>query len=471
MSSRALPFVLLFAACAAPAGPSAPATAPLPPLIDVARIDALLARHVAAGTTPGLSAVIVHGGAVVLDKGYGNRSIEPALPVEPTTKFAIGSVTKQFTCACVLRLAEQGLLAIDDPVAKWFPSLTRAADITLRDLMQHTSGYPDYYPLDFVDRRMRQPIDPDALLREYAGGALDFEPGTEWSYSNTGYILLGRVVELVTGQPFGAVLQERLLQPLGLDETSYEPAPDGADLAHGYVAFAMGAPEPCAHEARGWIGAAGGLWSTARDLAKWQWALLDGRVLSPASWAAMTAPAVLRDGRETTSGFGLGLRVQHGRRVFAHSGAVDGYAAYGAIVPSTGSAIVLLANQSGGLGSLAGRVLDAMFEADAAAPAVAGPPAAEVASAIFGELQRGEPDRARFTADFDEYLGKARVAAAAARLQAYGQPLAARVTSTRERGGMEVTTTRLSFATGALEVQMYRHRDGKVAQWFVRAAD
>ena len=111
------------------------------------------------------------------------QGVRPAVgreeqPVEPDTSFAVGSVTKQFTCACVFLLAEQGKLSVDDPVAKYYPRLTRAKDITLRDLMNHTAGYPDYYPLDFLDRRMLKPIAIDALLKEYAGGKLDFEPGT-----------------------------------------------------------------------------------------------------------------------------------------------------------------------------------------------------------------------------------------------------------------------------------------------------
>src|SRR6185312_15992668 len=139
---------------------------------------------------------------------------------------AVGSVTKQFTCACVLLLAQDGKLSVDDKVEKYYPELTRAGDVTLRDLMSHTSGYPDDYPLDFVDRRLRQPIPGDALLTKYAGGNLDFEPGSRWSYSNTGYILLGRVIEKASGKPFGRFLEERVLVPLGMMHSAFEPGSD-----------------------------------------------------------------------------------------------------------------------------------------------------------------------------------------------------------------------------------------------------
>jgi CubicO group peptidase (beta-lactamase class C family) len=125
---------------------------------------------------PGLSLAIVRDGKLVLAKGYGKRSLEDGDPVEPETMFSVGSVTKQFTCASVLLLAEDGKLSVDDKVAKYFPELTRAGDVTLLDLMSHTSGYPDFYPLDFVDRRLHNPIAPDALLAQYGGGKLDFEP-------------------------------------------------------------------------------------------------------------------------------------------------------------------------------------------------------------------------------------------------------------------------------------------------------
>src|SRR6185295_12921177 len=140
------------------------------------------------------------------------------------TLFAIGSVSKQFTSAAVLLLAEEGKLSARDPVAKYYPTLTRAKEITLLDLMNHVSGYPDYYPLDFLDRRMKKPIDPDELLRQYAGGKLDFEPDSRYSYSNTGYILLGRVVEKVSGESLGAFLTRRIFKPLGMDHSFYELA-------------------------------------------------------------------------------------------------------------------------------------------------------------------------------------------------------------------------------------------------------
>src|SRR6185369_999521 len=148
---------------------------PSPPKdFDLATIDTYIASYVREKGLVGLSVAIMQNGEITFAKGYGHRSLDPPLPVEPETSFAVGSITQQFPCACALLLAEEGKLSVRDPVSKYYPHLTRASDITLLDLMNHTSGYPDYYPLDFVDRRLIEPITLDGLLRESAGGKLDF---------------------------------------------------------------------------------------------------------------------------------------------------------------------------------------------------------------------------------------------------------------------------------------------------------
>src|ERR1043166_6857731 len=151
------------------------ASKPTPPsTFDLEKIDTYLAAEVHQKGRVGLSVAIAQNGKIVLEKGYGKGSGE--LPVAPDTMFAIGSVSKQFTCACILLLAQEGILSPQDRVSKYYPKVTKADEITLLDLMNHTSGYPDYYPLDFVDRRMQKPIAPDELIQQYAGGKLDFEP-------------------------------------------------------------------------------------------------------------------------------------------------------------------------------------------------------------------------------------------------------------------------------------------------------
>lgn len=458
--------VLLTLACVSPTRAVA-ASARLPDAFDVAAIDTYLAAKVADDKLVGLSVAIVRDGELALAKGYGKRSLADGRPVTPDTLFAIGSISKQFTCAAILLLAEDGKLSVEDKVAKWYPQLTRANDITLLDLMNHVSGYPDYYPLDFVDRRLARAIEPDELLRRYAGGKLDFEPGTKYSYSNTGFILLGRVVEKVTRRSFGEFLSARILQPLGMSQTLYEPAADDPRVADGYTMFALSDPEQVGPEGRGWIGAAGGIFSTPTDLAKWNLGLISGKVLKPASFELMTRKRQLKDGRLSDYGCGLQMRTQGSRELLVHTGAVSGFNAHNVTIPGTRSVVTVFANLEGGLGSIPGDLLGLLLKVPDIIPDIQGPTAVEATKALLAEYQAGQVDRTRLGEEFNHFLSAERLAGAAARLKPFGTPTKAELVSRNERGGMEVSVTRLTFDQGRLRTLMYRQPDGTVEQFFV----
>jgi CubicO group peptidase (beta-lactamase class C family) len=460
-----LPLVLLAAAARADDTPALPKT------FDPAEIDRYLAGQVKAKGYVGLAVAVVRDGKLILAKGYGDSNREEQTAATADTPFAIGSVTKQFTCACVLKLAEEGKLSVHDPVAKYFPGLTRAADITLYELMTHASGYPDYYPLDFVDRRMRKPIPPDELIRQYAGGKLDFEPGARWSYSNTGYIILGRVVEKVSGRPFGQFLEERIFKPLGMAHTFFEPAEGHKALARGYTAFALGDPEPAPREESGWINAAGGIYASAPDLAKWDLALMEGRVLKPESFRLMTTPRQLADGRTHDYGCGLLIGRRDGESLLQHSGAVSGFLAYNLMVPRTKSAVVLLVNaEQIDAGSLARELLGLLLKSQARepdVPKVSGPAAVEVARELFRQMQAGAVDRAKLGEEFNLYLSDDRLKAAAPRLKAMGDPDKVELENVSERGGMEVASVRFTFKKATVKALLYRTPDGVVQEFLL----
>lgn len=467
---RSIPACCLTLALTFSAGtlPSPGALPPAPTTFEPAAVDAYLAAWVKEKGLVGLAVTVVKDGRTVLAKGYGQATLAATnRPVQPDTRFAIGSLTKQFACACVWLLAEDGKLSVNDKVAKFYPGLTRAQDISLLDLMQHTSGYPDYYPLDYVDQRMRRGIDPDELLRQYAGGSLDFEPGSNYSYSNTGYILLGRIVEKVSGESFASFLGRRILGPLEMRDTVYEPAPDAPNLAEGYSNFALSPPEPIDPEGRGWLGAAGGIYSTGADLARWNLALVEGRVLQPASYRAMIAPRTLSNGKVSDYGCGLGVRTQNGRPLLSHSGAVAGFNAWNVVIPSTRSSISLLCNLDGGLGTLPNQLLGLLLKETPNVPKVAAAPALETARTLFKALQDGRIDRTGLSSDFNVYLTDDRLRRASQRLRGYGQPTAGELASSHERGGMEVTVCRLTFKKGALRTLMYRRPNGLIEQYFV----
>src|SRR5438046_3036877 len=312
--------------------------------VDTTQLDSIIRRAVADKHIIGLSVGVMQNGHVVFTHGYGARNLETRDPVTTQTMFSIGSVTKQFTCSLLLMLNEQHKLSLDDRVAKYFPDLTRAADITLLDLGGHLSGYRDFYPLDFVDREMLQPVTADEVIRRYATRPLDFEPRSRYSYSNTGFMILGRVIEKVSGETFDSYLQKRIFTPLHLSRSAYDPPTGTGDMARGYTSFALADPIPAEPEARGWTGAAGAIWSTPSDLLTWDLSLLDNRLLSPASFHTLSTAQRLTDGRSSGYGCGEGVNDRGQAVVLSHGGATSGFVAQNTVIPRTRSAVVLLSN-------------------------------------------------------------------------------------------------------------------------------
>ena len=453
------------APAAAPSGSDGPA---LPARFDVADIDAYVAAQVVSRKIVGAQLVIVRDGEVALSRAYGLASLETRAPVTPDTAFGIGSITKQFTCAAALLLEDDGKLSLDDRVAAHYPDLTRAADIRLDDLGAHLSGYPDYYPLDFVDRRMRQPTTPDEVIRRYATGALEFEPRTRYSYSNTGFIVLGRVVEKVSGAPLGELLRKRVFAPLGMTRTSFAPPPGTPGLAAGHLSFALGDPRPVAPESAGWLHAAAGMYASAGDLARWDLALMGGKLLSAKSLARMTSARSLENGRSTDYGCGIGVRRTGGETVLSHSGAVAGFLTYNTLVPRTRSAVILLVNTEGGSpGDLSQQLVGLLLGPTTHVPEVTGPPASEVALALLHQMQEGQMDRSRLSPEMAAYLDDARLQEAAPRLRALGEPKSVDITERRARGGMEVTGIRFAFPDRTVKALLYRMPDGIVHEFLL----
>lgn len=456
---------------AAPAPVTTPAVVRAPELASLspADLDRYVAAIVEAQHAVGVTVGVMHQGQVIFAKGYGTANVAAKTPVAPDTLFAIGSVTKQFTCAVALQLQQEGKLSFDDPVAKYAPALTRAADITVRDLAGMVSGYRDYYPLDFVDRPMAAARPSAAIITEFASRPLDFAPRSRYSYSNTGYLLLGRIVELAGGEPFAAALERRLIAPLGLRHTRYEPARGGPGMAEGYTPLGLGPVEPAIPEGAGWIGAAGGLWSTPTDLLAWDLALMDGKVLAPASWAVMTTPRTLTDGRSSGYGCGQSIRDRGPVLVVQHGGGVSGFGSRNAFIPASRSGVAVIANVD-----WAGGVLDAIESAVLAklmpaadAPVVTGPRATEVALQLLAQIRAGGVDRRLLGDEYSAFLTPERLAVMSQSLVAAGEVSDVVPGAIRERGGMEVSSVRVVLGTTPATTLMYRTPDGKVQEFLV----
>ncbi|HEV8217818.1 MAG TPA: serine hydrolase domain-containing protein [Gemmatimonadaceae bacterium] len=430
-------------------------------------LDSIIRKAVAEKQLIGVSVGVMQNGKVILARGYGVRDIAGRTPVTPNTMFAIGSVTKQFTCSAMLMLAEQQKLSLKDPVSKYLPNLTRAKDITLIDLGGHLSGYRDYYPLDFVDREMQKPQSADAIITEYATRPLDFEPRSRYSYSNTGFLILGRVIERVTGQPFGSVLTTRIFHPLNLTRTAYEPKTQpGADMARGYTSFALAAPIPADPEADGWAGAAGAIWSTPTDLLTWDLALLDRKLLSDSSYKVLATPQRLTDGRSSGYGCGEGVNDRGLGVVLSHGGAVSGFVAQNTVIPSTRSAVVILSNSDfSPIGALNQELIAKVMPKSPDVPSVAGRSALEAAKKFLTELERGQVDRASLGEDFSIFLTPAKLDAGKRALNAMGPISNVRIAGVGERGGMEVATVLFDVGKTPSRGLLYRTPDGKVQEF------
>jgi hypothetical protein len=280
------------------------------------------------------------------------------------------------------------------------------------------------------------------------------------------------VVEKVSGEPFGQFLERRILKPVGMTHSVYDPKPDGPGLPRGHAAFALGPPEHVVEEANGWAGAAGALYASAPDLLRWDLALMEGRVLKPDSYRLMTTPRTLTNGKTQDYGCGLSVSRLGGETILEHSGAVSGFHARNAMVPRTRSAVVLLTNgehmdDAALHRDLLGLLLRDEAKREQAVPAVKGPPAKDVALALFKQMQAGAVDRGQLGEEFNLWMTEEMVRSAAPRLKALGEPTAVVVEGQAERGGMEASRIRLTFPSGVVKVNMFRSPDGKVQQFLL----
>jgi CubicO group peptidase (beta-lactamase class C family) len=451
------------------APPAATPAAPAPVLASLAPadLDAFVAATVQAQHAVGVTVAVMQQGQVIFAKGYGLANVADKTPVATDTLFAVGSVTKQFTCGVVLQLRQEGKLSLDDPIAKYAPALRRAADIRVRDVANMVSGYRDYYPLDFVDRPMAAARPSADVLAQFGAMPLDFEPGSRYSYSNTGYLLLGRIAEIAGGEPFPAALERRVLQPLGLAHTRFEPERGGPGMAEGYTPLGLGPVEPAIAEGPGWIGAAGGIWSTPTDLMTWDLALMDGKVIDADSMKFMSTPRPLTDGRSSAYGCGQSIRDRGPVLVLEHGGAVSGFGSRNALVPSSKSAVAVMANAD-----WAGAVLDTIESAVLAklmpaadAPTVSAKPARDVALGLLAQIRKGEVDRSVLGEEYNAFLTPARLAVMSKSLTEAGDVSQVEAGPIRERGGMEVSTLRLMLGSTPATTLMYRTPDGKVQEF------
>ena len=308
---------------------------------EISQIDQLVTKTLADTGVPSASIAIVRNGEIVLTKAYGKAN--EGLPARPDLPYQIASNSKQFTAMALLLLEDEGKLSLDDHVAKFLPGITGGDRITLRQLLSHTSGLQDFWPQDYMFGDMLRPTAPQGIVDKWAKKPLDYEPGSRYQYSNTGYVVAGMIVEKVSGEPLLQFLNRKIFTPLGmhpldLDDTNTPAFPAG------YHRYALGPVRIAKPPARGWLYAAGELSMTAGDLAKWDIARMNRSLLPVDDWVAQETPVVRTDGK--TNGYGLGI-INHyarDRHIIDHGGEAVGFLTQDTIYPDSKAAIIVFTN-------------------------------------------------------------------------------------------------------------------------------
>jgi D-alanyl-D-alanine carboxypeptidase len=437
-----------------------------------AEVDGAATRILTRMDVPSISVAIVKDGRIAYLQAYGDARVtdgkRPAIPARPTMRYGIGSISKQFTATAALMLAEDGKLSLDDKVAKYLPQLTRAGDITVRQLLSHTSGYQDYWPQDYVPPFMRQDVTSGEILARWAGRPLDFEPGKKWQYSNTGFVAAGAIVEKAGGQPLLQLLRERVFVPLGM--TSVVDADRealGESDPVGYTRYALGPLRVAPGEGRGWLYAAGELAMTAEDLAKWDVAMAGRRLLKPASYDEMETPAKLAGGESSGYGLGIGIGTVAGHRALAHGGGVSGFVTHNIVFPDDHAAVVALTNTDAAdaASALTHQLAALLFESpDAAAER-------RRMRAILEGLQHGRLDRSLVSENANSYFDQAALRDFESSLGPLGAIDEFVETARNERGGMAFRAYRATLGEKSVAVTVRVLPDGKIEQYQVGPAE
>jgi serine beta-lactamase-like protein LACTB len=310
----------------------------------VAQADSRLSRYFKADQ-PGAVVLLMQDGKVLFKKGYGLANVELSVPIKPDMVFRIGSVTKQFTAAAVMLLVEEGEVDLQAPISRYLEKLPKAwKKVTVEQLLNHTSGIPDYAESGAAWEHRREDLTPTQLLEKYVSDQpleYDDPPGSHYHYTNTGYILLGMLIEKISGQPYARFLRKYVLEPLDLNYTRYDT---GTELIPGMVSGYIHGPKPAPYYSVTHNYSAGGLVSNAEDLAYWTLALHSGKVVKPESLTRMLTPTRLKNGEEISYGFGLGFRQSQGNRLVSHTGGLPGFSCIVEADPATKAVAVILNN-------------------------------------------------------------------------------------------------------------------------------
>jgi CubicO group peptidase (beta-lactamase class C family) len=314
-------------------------------------VETLFGANIGANA-PGAAVLVAQNGRVLFKKGYGLADVPHGIPITPRTQFCIGSITKQFIAAAILKLEEEGKLSVTDKLSKYFPDFPRGDEVTLRHLLTHTSGIHSYSEKPGFADRVTNSLSPDAVIESFRNDPHDFNPGEKWRYDNSGYFLLGRIIEKVSGKPHGDWLHREFFEPLGMAGTGVHCS--GAVLkqeAIGYQ-FDSGKFSNAPNWDLSWFLGSGDLYSTVEDLCRWNEGVFATKVLGAASLKRAWSPVRTEENRDDSSdtgyGYGWALSRFRGDQEISHSGGIPGFSSFLLLLPRENFTVVVLANSQPG---------------------------------------------------------------------------------------------------------------------------
>jgi D-alanyl-D-alanine carboxypeptidase len=454
--------------------------APLPALAqpltptEAAAIDKLVTTTLAETADPSAQIAIVRDGKIVLSKAYGKAS--EAIPTSRTNlPYQIASNSKQFTAMAMLLLEDEGKLSLDDKVSKYLPGISGGDRIALRQLISHTSGLQDYWPQDYSFEAMSRPVTPQGILDIWAKKPLDFQPGEQWQYSNTGFVVAGLIIEKVSGEPLMEFLQRRIFRPLGMTSVRNQDDSIGAAFPQGYGRYALGPVRPVTPAARGWLYAAGELSMTAEDLAKWDVARINRALLPADDWEAQETPVLLNKGTPTNYGLGVFIRDSNGRRVINHGGESVGFLSVNNVYPKEKAAVVVLTNSwSGPAYGVIARGIANIILPEAKPPVDAqGEAAAKRARLVFDQLRAGKLDRSLLTRNANYYFTKQALTDFQSSLAPLGEPISFEPDGPPvHRGGFVIQGYAIKYQGRTLDLSTFYEPgpNGRIEQFLVGPA-
>ena len=302
--------------------------------------DEVLSKHFSS-EEPGAAVIVAKGNKVLFRRAYGMANVEEGVPLSPEMRFRIGSLTKPFTAAAIMLLADRGQLAVTDDITKYLPDYqTQGKKVTIEHLLTHTSGIKNYTDIPAFEQSMAEDIPLHELVGLFRDEPLEFDPGSRMSYSNSGYILLGVIIEQVSGQTYSSFMKEQVLEPLGMLNTEYENLDQSKKgRLVGYNRNEVASPISMSQ-----VYSAGALVSTIDDLVRWNAAITSGELLTPRAWKRVFTPYILKNGQASKTGYGWGIGKIKGHSAVGHEGKINGFSSVMIRLPEEEVFVAVLSN-------------------------------------------------------------------------------------------------------------------------------